>query len=97
MADRQEHRLQEKFLYKNLMAKARVSRSLHSTNGLAADEVVLAVTGCADRIAECWGRSCSIARTTPMQHVPCAVNWADISTSRILVAPIQKKPGSNLE
>jgi hypothetical protein len=37
------------------------------------------------------------ARTTPLQHVPCAVHWADISNFRTLLAPIQKKPGSNLE
>jgi len=94
MADRQEQRLQGKFLYKNLMARARVSRSLYSTNGLAADEVVLGVNGCADRTAECWGRSCNIARRTPVQHVPCVVNWADLQNFDGFHT---KKPGSNLE
>lgn len=68
MADGQEQRLQGMFLYKNLGARARVSRSLYSTNGLEADGVGLAVNGCADRTAERWGRSCNTARRKPVRH-----------------------------
>ena len=48
----------------------------HCTNGLAADEVVLAVDGCADRIAECWGRSCNSENDASAAcAVRCALGW----------------------
>ena len=49
----------------------------HWKNGLAADEVLLAVSGCADRIAECWGRSCNTVRTMLLAVSGCADRIAE--------------------
>jgi hypothetical protein len=48
----------------------------HCANCIAADEVVLTVSGCEDRIAECWGRSCnSEDDTIAACTVRCALGW----------------------